>query len=158
MAAASLVEVSESLRGTKMLRTIIVIVAGVILSLFLTSIGTYLVLNHTQFGHLVMHVATGDTRGFSEKTFMSGFWVLLFCVSLPTTMLVALFVGTLTKKYSSIAAGTAVLPISVMSSGLELRGAWVTGLLVTSAILAAASMQRLRKLFREPTARPQGPG
>lgn len=131
-----------------MLRTIIVTIAGVILSLLLVSVATYLMLNHTQFGHLAM----GDTRGISDpwKTFMSGFWVLLLCISLPTTTLVAIFVGALTKKHASIAAAIAVLPISIISSGLELREAWVTALLVISAVFVAASMQRLRKLSREP--------
>jgi hypothetical protein len=131
-----------------MLRTIIVTIAGVILSLLLISVATYLMLNHTQFGNLAM----GDTRGISDpwKTLMSGFWVLLLCVSLPTTTLVAIFVGALTKKHASIAAAIAVLPISIISSGLELRDAWVTALLVISAVSVAASMQRLRKLSREP--------
>ncbi len=43
-----------------------------------------------------------------------------FCVSLPTITLIAIFVGTLTKKHASIAAAIAVLPISVIVSGLAL--------------------------------------
>ncbi len=131
-----------------MLRAVIVTVAGLILSLLFASVATYLVLHHTQFGHM----ATGDNWGISDpwKTFMNGIWVLLLCVGLPTTMLVAIFVGALTKKYASTAAGIAVLPTAVISSGLALRKAWVTVLLVISAVLVAALMQRLRKLFREP--------
>lgn len=127
-----------------MLRTIIVTIAGVILSLLLASVFTYLILNHTQFGHLAM----GDTRGISSpwKTFMNGFWILFSCVSLPTATLVAAFVGVLAKEYASIAATIAVLPIALVSSGLELREAWVAALLVITAILVATSLQRLRKV------------
>lgn len=128
-----------------MVRTIITTIAGLILSLLLASAATYLMLNHTEVGH----VMTGDVRGISDpwKIFMSGSWTLLFWVSLPTTALVAIFVGALTKKYGPIAAGIAVLPISVISSGLVLREAWVSVALIFCAILVTALTQRLARPY-----------
>jgi hypothetical protein len=47
---------------------------------------------------------------------MTGSKVLFFYVSLPTVILVAVFVGLLTKKAALVAAVIAVLPISVLAS------------------------------------------
>ena len=126
-----------------MLRTVIVTVGGAILSVLLLSIATYLILNHTQFGHLM----TGNTQGISDpwKTFISGFWVLFFCVSLPTTVLVATFVGAFANKHVPVAALVAVLPIAIISSGLELKGIWVTAVLVLTAMLVATGISALTK-------------
>jgi hypothetical protein len=126
-----------------MLRTVIVTVGGAILSLLLLSFAMYLILNHTQFGHL----ATGNTQGISDpwKTFTSGFWVLFFGVSLPVTMLVATFVGAFANKHVPVAALVAVLPIAIISSGLELKGIWVTAVLVLNAMLVATGVSALTK-------------
>jgi hypothetical protein len=69
--------------------------------------------------------------------------VLFFYVCLPTVILVAVFVGLLTKKAALAAAVIAVLPISVLASGLVLRGAWISLVLVLCALLLAGFSQRL---------------
>ena len=124
-----------------MLRTILVTVAGLILSALVAAAATWFMLSHTQFGSLM----TGNSSGMSApwQVFMTGSKVLFFYVSLPTVILVAVFVGLLTKKAALVAAVIAVLPISVLASGLALRGAWISLLLVLCAILLAGFSQRL---------------
>lgn len=128
-----------------MVRTIIVTIAGMVLSLLFASLAIYLILNHTEVGHLM----AGDVGGITDpwNTFMSKSWIVLFCVSVPTITLVAVLVGVLTKKYAPIAAGAAVLPISVISSGLTLRGAWISVGLVFCSILLTALTRRLARLY-----------
>ena len=124
-----------------MLRTILVSAAGLILSAILAAIGTLFVLRHTDFGRLM----TGDSSGMTNRwdVFMSGTWVLFFCVSFPTVVLVSVFVGLLTKNFLRAAAAVAVLPISVVTSGFQLRGAWISLLLLFSGIVLAELSQRL---------------
>lgn len=124
-----------------MLRTIAVAVCGLILSAVLAAAATSFMLSHTQFGRLV----TGDSSGISDRwqVFMSGSWVLFFYVCLPTVFLVAIFVGLLEKRYPPIAAVVAVLPISVLSSGLVLRRIWISLVLAVCAVLVAGLSQRL---------------
>jgi hypothetical protein len=124
-----------------MLRTILVTVAGLILSALIAAAATSYVLSHTQFGSLM----TGNSSGMSDpwQVFMTGSRVLFLYVSLPTVILVAVFVGLLTKKAAMAAAVIAVLPISVLASGLALRGAWISLLLVLCALLLAGFSQRL---------------
>ncbi len=124
-----------------MLRTIVVTVAGLILSALLAAAATSFMLSHTQFGRLM----TGNSSGTSDRwqVFMSGSQVLFFYVCLPTVILVAVFVGLLTKKSALTAAAVAVLPISVLASGLVLRGAWISLVLVFCAVLLAGFSQRL---------------
>jgi len=124
-----------------MLRTIVVTVAGLILSALLAAAATSFMLSHTQFGRLM----TGNSSGTSDRwqVFMSGSQVFFFYVCLPTVILVAVFVGLLTKKSALTAAAVAVLPISVLASGLVLRGAWISLVLVFCAVLLAGFSQRL---------------
>lgn len=124
-----------------MLRTILVTVAGLILSALVAAGATLFMLSHTEFGRLM----TGNSSGMSDRwqVFMTGSKVLFFYISLPTVVVVAVFVGLLTKKAALAAAVVAVLPISVLASGLALRGAWVSLLLVLCAILLAGFSQRL---------------
>lgn len=102
-----------------MLRTILVTVAGLILSALLAA-ATSFMLSHSEFGRLM----TSDSSGMSDRweVFMSGPRVLFFYVSFPTVLLVAVFVGLLATKFVMIAAAIAVLPISLLASGLALRG------------------------------------
>jgi hypothetical protein len=88
---------------------------------------------------------TGNSSGISDRwqVLMSGSWVLFFYGCLPTVSIVAVFVGLLTKKSTLGAAAVAVLPISVLASGLVLRGAWISVVLVLCAILLAGFSQRL---------------
>jgi hypothetical protein len=131
-----------------MLRTILVTVTGLILSALVAAAATSFTLSHTQFGLLM----TGNSSGMSDpwQVFMSGSKVLFFYVALPTVILVAVFVGLLTKKAALAAAAVAVLPISVLASGLALRGAWISLVLVVCALLLAGFSQRL--LVRRTTA------
>jgi hypothetical protein len=124
-----------------MLRTILVTIAGLILSALLAAAATSFMLSHTQFGRLM----TGNSSGMSDQwqVFMSGSKVLFFDVALPTVILVAVFVGLLARKAALAAVSVAVLPISVLASGLALRGAWISLLLVVCALLLAGCSQRL---------------
>jgi len=124
-----------------MLRTIVVTVAGLILSALLAAAATSFMLSHTQFGRLM----TGNSSGMSDpwQVFMGGSTVLFFYVCLPTVILVAVFVGLLTKRAAMAAAVIAVLPISVLASGFALRGAWISLVLVLCALLLAGFSQRL---------------
>jgi|GEM_PF-5676090 hypothetical protein len=123
-----------------MLRTIVVTVAGLILSALLAAAATSFVLSHTQFGRLM----TGNSSGMSDpwQVFMGGSKVLFFYVCLPTVILVAVFVSLLTKKAALAATVIAVLPISILASGLVLRGAWISLALVLCALLLAGFSQR----------------
>jgi len=123
-----------------MLRTIAVTVCGLILSTVLAAAATSFMLSHTQFGRL----ARGDTSVMSDRwqVFMSGPWVLFFYVCLPTVFFVGIFVGLLEKRFSPLAAAIAVLPISALSSGLVLRGIWISLVLVVFAVLVAGLSQR----------------
>jgi hypothetical protein len=124
-----------------MLRTILVTVAGLILSALLAAAATSFMLSHTQFGRLM----TGNSTGMSDpwQVFMTGSKVLFFYVCLPTVIMVAVFVGLLTKKSALAAAAVAVLPISVLASGLVLKGAWISLVLVFCALVLAGFSQRL---------------
>jgi len=124
-----------------MLRTIVVTVAGLILSMVLAAVATSFMFSHTEFGRLM----TGDSSGMADRwqVFMSGSWVLFFYVCLPTVVLVAVFVGLLSTKSALIAVVVAVLPISVLASGLVLRGAWISLMLVACAGVVATLSQRL---------------
>jgi|SRR6266849_6232962 len=124
-----------------MLRTVLVSAAGLILSAILAAIGTLFVLRHTDFGRLM----TGNSVGITNRwqVFMSGGWVLFFCVAFPTVAVVSVFVGLLTKKFLRTSAAIAVLPVSVVFSGFQLRGAWVSLLLLFIAIILAELSQRL---------------
>ena len=82
---------------------------------------------------------------------MTGSKVLFFYVSLPTVILVAVLVGLLTKKAALVAAVIAVLPISVLVSGLALRGLWISFLWVLCALLLAGLSQRLVRATGTPT-------
>jgi hypothetical protein len=124
-----------------MLRTMLVSAAGLILSAILAAIGTLFVLRHTDFGRLM----TGNSVGITDRwqVFMSGEWVLFFCVALPTVAIVSIFVGLLTKTFLRTAAAIAVLPISVVASGFQLKGVWVSLLLLFIGIILAEFSQRL---------------
>jgi hypothetical protein len=124
-----------------MVRTILVTIAGLILSALVAAAATSFMLSHTQFGRLM----TGNSSGMSNpwQVFVSGSRVLFFYVALPTVILVAVFVGLFTKKAALAAAAVAVLPISVLASGLALRGAWISLVLVVCALLLAGFSQRL---------------
>ncbi len=124
-----------------MLRAVLVSAAGLILSSILAALGTLFVLRHTDFGRLM----TGNSVGITNRwqVFMSGGWVLFFCVAFPTVALVSIFVGLLTKKFLRTAAAIAVLPISVVFSGFRLRGAWESLLLLFIGIILAELSQRV---------------
>jgi len=125
----------------QMIRTIVVTIAGLILSAMIAAAATSFMLSHTQFGRLM----TGDSAGVGDRwqVFMSGSWVLFLFVSLPTVILVAVFVGLFTKTLTLAATAVAVLPISVLASGLVLRGAWISLVLVLFAGLLAGFSQRV---------------
>jgi len=124
-----------------MLRTILVTIAGLILSALLAAAATSFMLSHTEFGRLM----TGNSSGMGDpwQVFMRGSTVLFFYVCLPTVILVAVFVGLLTKKSALAAAVVAVLPISVLASGLVLRGAWISLVLIFCAVLLAGFSRRV---------------
>jgi hypothetical protein len=126
-----------------MLRTVIVTIGGLILSALLAAAATSFMLSHTQFGRLM----TGNSSGMTDpwQVFSSGSKVLFFYVSLPTVVLVAVFVGLLAKEFPLGAAAVAVLPISVLASGLVLRGAWISLVLIFCALLLALFSQRLAR-------------
>jgi hypothetical protein len=123
-----------------MVRAMLVSATGLILSAILAATGTLLVLRHTDFGKLM----TGGSSGFADpwQVFMSGTWVLFFCVALPTVAVVSIFVGLLTKTFLRTAAAIAVLPVSVVASGFQLRSAWVSLLLLFIGIVLAVYSQR----------------
>ncbi len=110
--------------------------AGLILSALTAAAGTSFVLSHTQFGALM----TGNTPGMSNQwqVFTTGWKVLFFFVSLPTVVLTALFVSFLAKKWPLVATVIAVLPISVVASGLRLRGMGTSFLLLVCAVTVAS--------------------
>jgi hypothetical protein len=124
-----------------MLRTVLVSTAGLILSAILSAMGTLFVLRHTDFGRLM----TGNSVGITNRwqVFMSGGWILFFCVAFPTVAVVSIFVGLLAKKFLRTVAAIALLPISVVFSGFHLRGAWVSLLLLLIGIFLAELSQRL---------------
>jgi hypothetical protein len=126
-----------------MLRTIIVTLAGLVLSALLAAAATSFMLSHTQFGRLM----TGNASGMTDpwQVFSSGSRVLFFYVCLPTVVLIAVFVGLLAKEFALGAAAIAVLPISVLASGLVLRGAWISLVLIFCALLLAHFSQRLAR-------------
>lgn len=126
-----------------MLRTILVTIAGLILSALLAAAATSFMLTHTQFGALMSGNAYGMTDPW--QVFMSGSRILFFYVSLPTVLVVALFVGLLAKKAALAAAVIAVLPISVVASGMALSGAWTSFVLIVSALGLAAVSQRIAR-------------
>lgn len=125
----------------KLLRTIVVTIAALMLSTLLAAAATAFMLSHTEFGRLM----TGNTSGMSDRwhVFMSGSRVLFFYVYLPTVILVAAFVGVLARRFALAGAAVAVLPISLLASGLSLRGMWISLMLVLSAILLAGLSQRV---------------
>jgi len=124
-----------------MLRTIIVTIAGLILSALLAATATALMLSHTQFGRL----ATGNADGVSDRwqVFMSGSRILFSWVCLPTVILVSVFVGSLANKSTPTAAAVAVLPISVLASGLTFRGIWISLVLLLCAVLLSSFSRHL---------------
>jgi len=124
-----------------MLRTIIVVIAGLVLSAVIPAAATSYMLTHTEFGRLM----TGDSSGTSDRweVFMSGSRVLFFYVFLPTVILVAFFVGTLAKWHALIGTTIAVLPICLFASGLGFRRAWMGVVLLVCAVLLAGLCQRL---------------
>ena len=128
-----------------MLRTIAVIICGLILSAVLAAAATSFMLSHTEFGRLM----TGDSSGMNDRwqVFMSGLRVLFFYVSLPNMFLVAIFVGLLDKRFPLISAAIAVLPISVVSSGFALRGIWRSLVLVVFAVVIAGLSQSLVRVI-----------
>ena len=124
-----------------MLRTVLVSATGLILSAILAATGTLLVLRHTDFGRLM----TGDSTGITDRwqVFMSGVWLLFFCVALPTVVIVSIFVGLFTETFSRSATAIAVLPISAVASGFQLRNIWVSLLLLFIGTIVAELSQRL---------------
>jgi hypothetical protein len=126
-----------------MLRTILVTIAGLILSALIAAAGTSLVLSHTRFGALM----TGNSSGITDEwqVFVTGWHVLFFYVSLSTVVLVSLFVGLLAKKSSLVATAVAVLPISVVASGFALRGLWTTLVLLVCGLAVAGVSGRLAR-------------
>ena len=124
-----------------MSRTIAVAIFGLILSYIVCTAATLFMLSHTEVGRL----ATGDTSGMRDpwQVLMTGPWVVFFYVMLPTVFLVAIFTGLLDKRFPSVATVVAVLPISVLSSGLSLRDTWRSLLLLIFAVLVAGLSQRL---------------
>jgi hypothetical protein len=134
-----------------MLRALLVSASGLILSAILAAAGTLFVLRHTDFGKLM----TGDSSGLSDpwQVFMSGRWILLFCVVLPAVVVASIFVGLLAKKYLRTVAVIAVLPVSVVASGFHLGSAWISLLLVFIGVLVAVFSQRF---LRPRVAAPSG--
>jgi hypothetical protein len=118
-----------------MLRTVSVTVAGLILSVLSAATATFLVLRHTDFGRL----ATGNFAGLADRwqVFANGELVLFFCIFLPTVLIVSIFVGSLTHRYPLQASAAAVLPISLVASGLRFRGAIISLALLFCAIVTA---------------------
>src|SRR5215470_1978594 len=119
-----------------MLRTILALVAGLILSFLLASATTQFMLLHTEFGRLM----TGDTSGMSNKwqVVESGGRILFFYVFLPTVLLTALFVVLLAKESAVLAAAVTVLPTSLFASGFALRRVWISVVLLLCAVLVAS--------------------
>src|SRR5579883_641487 len=76
--------IGKRAKEDSMLRTIVVTVAGLILSALLAAAATSFVLSHTQFGRLM----TGNSSGMSDpwQVFMGGSKVLFFYVCLPTVI------------------------------------------------------------------------
>jgi hypothetical protein len=124
-----------------MTRTILVTIIGLILSALVAAAATSFMLSHSEFGRLM----TGNSSGMTDpwQVFTTGSKVLFFYVSLPTVIVVAAFVGLLAKKAALVSAVIAVLPISVVASGLSLRGAWISFLLVFCALSLSGICQRL---------------
>jgi hypothetical protein len=134
-----------------MLRALLVSASGLILSAILAAAGTLFVLRHTDFGKLM----TGDSSGLSDpwQVFMSGRWILFFCVALPAVVVASIFVGLLAKTNSRTVAVITVLPVSVVASGFHLSSAWISLLLVFSGVLVAVFSQRF---LRPHVAAPSG--
>jgi len=93
-----------------MLRAVLVSAAGLILSSILAALGTLFVLRHTDFGRLM----TGNSVGITNRwqVFMSGGWVLFFCVAFPTVAVVSIFVGLLTKILTNCGSNSSVANFS----------------------------------------------
>jgi hypothetical protein len=122
-----------------MIRTILVTIGGLILSPLIAAAAISFMLSHTQFGRMM----SGDSSGFNWQVFMTGSKIMFFYVSFPTVILVAVFVGLLSKRSAMTAAAIAVLPTSVVASAFRLRNAWISLLLVICAVLLAYFSQRL---------------
>ena len=124
-----------------MLRTVLVSATGLILSAILAATETLFVLRHTDFGRLM----TGDSSGITDRwqVFMSGPWVLFSCVALPTVAIVSIFVGLFTKTFLRSATAIAILPISVVASRFQLKGIWVSLLLLFIGMILAELSQQL---------------
>jgi hypothetical protein len=124
-----------------MVRTITVTIAGLILSGLIAAAGTLFVLSHTQFGLL----ATGHSSGMVApwQVFMSGSKALFLYVALPTVILVALFVGLLARRAVFAASAIAALPISILASGFDLQGLWLSLLLLFCCFVITALAGRL---------------
>ncbi len=115
-----------------MTRTIIVAVAGFLVTVFLLSIGTYIAVWTTSSGQMV----SGQSPMPADPWLAVRGWhytTLLF-VSLPTVLVVGFLVGLLAKRYQLLAAVLATSPVSVMAFGWDWRDALVAGGLVLCAV------------------------
>jgi hypothetical protein len=118
------------------LREVATICGGCALSLILVAFGIALALRTTQWGE----VATGQSQSLADPwaAFQSGYYLLLFEITLPSAGLAGLMVGVLTKRLAALKSSLAVAPLAVLASGLELRGAKETAaVLICGAVFGA---------------------
>jgi hypothetical protein len=125
-----------------MLRTIVVTVAAICLTLVLLSFGTFLILRTTQFGK----VAMGDVQSVPHpwETFMEGQNLFLLYVDLPTTLLVGFLVGLFAKRFAIAAGIVGTAPISgiLLAAGDVWRGCLVIACAAGVTFLAMRLRQK----------------
>jgi hypothetical protein len=116
-----------------MIRTIIVTLAAICLTLLLLSFGTAVVLNTTEFGK----VAAGHTESVADpwKTFYQGQTIFFWYVDLPTTLIVGLLTATFAKRLSIISAVIATSPLPALM--LVAGDVWKGFILIICAVVVA---------------------
>lgn len=133
-----------------MRRTVVVTIAGVMLSLLLVGVGTFVVLRTTTPGKIVSGQApmAQDALGAIDAWY---FTIILY-VALPTVLLVGLLVGIFTHQYQWLAAAVATSPIWVVSFGWTLQDALVSTCLALSSIGAAHLARRFLRRRKQSAA------
>lgn len=110
--------------------TIIVVIAGIALSFLMVTAGTAIALRTTSWGRLM----TGQSISDPWAAFESGFRVLVVYIALPTVLTVGFLVGKFARRYPVLAAIVAVIPVSVVASGMAIE--WVTLVLIACGVAA----------------------
>ena len=118
-----------------MARTVVVAIAGALLTLLLLSFGTYVAVKNTSSGRMV----SGQSQMPADPwKAIEGFHdVAMIYVVVPTALVVGFLVGVFAKRYALLAAAVATSPILVLSFSGAPRDVLATAALLLCAIGAA---------------------